>query len=79
MIVLPMFSALTPFFCKYICPSGTIAGILLALRNEGIRPLLVAIHMEVHRIAGDYSAVRGHLEAVLQMPVPSWRNLRLFQ
>lgn len=40
MIVLPMFYALTPFFCKYICPSGTIAGILLALRNEGIRPLL---------------------------------------
>lgn len=40
MIVLPMFYALTPFFCKYICPSGTIAGTLLAIRNEGIRPLL---------------------------------------
>ena len=28
-IVLPSVYALTPFFCKYLCPSGTIAGILL--------------------------------------------------
>ena len=40
MVLLPLFYALTPFFCKYLCPSGTVAGILLAIRNEGIRPLL---------------------------------------
>lgn len=30
-IVLPACVKLTPFFCKYVCPSGTISGILLAL------------------------------------------------
>ncbi len=40
MCVLPLFYALTPFFCKYLCPSGTVAGILLAVRNEAIRPML---------------------------------------
>ena len=32
-IVLPICVKLTPFFCKYVCPGGTLAGILLALRN----------------------------------------------
>jgi len=32
-IVLPLFVKLTPFFCKYICPSGTLSGILLALAD----------------------------------------------
>lgn len=32
-IVLPICVKLTPFFCKYICPSGTLAGILLSLSN----------------------------------------------
>ena len=33
-IVLPI--KLTPFFCKYICPSGTVSGILLALSDRAV-------------------------------------------
>lgn len=29
-IILPLSVKLTPFFCKYLCPSGTLAGILLS-------------------------------------------------
>lgn len=32
-IILPICVKLTPFFCKYLCPSGTLAGILLALSD----------------------------------------------
>ena len=32
-IILPICVKLTPFFCKYLCPSGTVSGILLALSN----------------------------------------------
>lgn len=32
-IVLPLCVRLTPFFCKYVCPGGTLAGMALALRN----------------------------------------------
>ena len=35
-IVLPICIKLTPFFCKYVCPSGTLAGILLALRDHSL-------------------------------------------
>ena len=35
-IVLPLCVQLTPFFCKYLCPSGTLAGLLLALSNRGL-------------------------------------------
>ena len=40
MLILPLFVALTPFFCKYICPSGTLAGISLALADKPVRSLL---------------------------------------
>ena len=36
-IVLPLCVALTPFFCKYLCPGGTLAGLLLALRDPLVR------------------------------------------
>lgn len=39
-IVLPLTVKLTPFFCKYLCPSGTIAGILLAFRDSAVGALL---------------------------------------
>ena len=39
-IVLPVFVKLTPFFCKYLCPSGTIAGILLAFSNTELFSLM---------------------------------------
>ena len=42
-VVLPLFFALTPFFCKYLCPAGTLAGILLALADAAVRPLLGGI------------------------------------
>lgn len=42
-IVLPSVYALTPFFCKYLCPSGTIAGILLAARDAAVRSQLGGI------------------------------------
>ena len=32
-IILPLCVKLTPFFCKYLCPSGTLAGILLAFSD----------------------------------------------
>ncbi|MBR4728512.1 MAG: 4Fe-4S binding protein [Clostridia bacterium] len=32
-IVLPIFVKLTPVFCKYLCPSGTLAGLLLAFSD----------------------------------------------
>ena len=32
-IVLPICVKLTPFFCKYLCPSGTLSGILLAFSD----------------------------------------------
>ena len=35
-IVLPLSVKLTPFFCKYLCPSGTLAGILLACSNTAL-------------------------------------------
>lgn len=33
-IVLPIMIKLTPVFCKYLCPSGTVSGILLVLSNS---------------------------------------------
>ncbi len=36
-IVLPLCVALTPFFCKYVCPGGTLAGAILALRDPLVR------------------------------------------
>ena len=35
-IALPIAVKLTPFFCKYICPSGTVSGILLALSDRAV-------------------------------------------
>lgn len=35
-IVLPVCVKLTPFFCKYVCPSGTASGILLALGDTSL-------------------------------------------
>lgn len=39
-LTLPLFVKLTPFFCKYLCPSGTLAGILLAFRNTELFALM---------------------------------------
>ena len=38
-IVLPLIFKLTPFFCKYICPSGTVSGILLAAADSSVGKL----------------------------------------
>lgn len=40
MLLLPLAIPRIPFFCKYICPSGTIAGALMAAADPKIRPLL---------------------------------------
>ena len=42
-VTLPLFFALTPFFCKYLCPAGTLAGVFLALADAAVRPLLGAL------------------------------------
>ena len=42
-LMLPFCFKLTPFFCKYICPSGTIAGIWLASANKQIADQLGGI------------------------------------
>lgn len=39
-VILPVIYKLTPFFCKYVCPSGTIAGIFLAISNVSIASAL---------------------------------------
>ena len=44
-IALPLFYTLTPFFCKYLCPSGTVAGILLAARDGMVRAQLGGIFL----------------------------------
>ena len=40
LVILPLFVRLTPFFCKYVCPAGTLSGALLALSDGRIRALL---------------------------------------
>ncbi len=35
-LILPFCFKLTPFFCKYICPSGTVAGIFLAAADKQV-------------------------------------------
>ena len=35
-IILPICVKLSPFFCKYLCPSGTLAGILLAFSDTSL-------------------------------------------
>lgn len=44
-IVLPLLYPLTPFFCKYLCPSGTVAGLLLAARDSMVRAQLGGIFL----------------------------------
>jgi len=44
-VVLPLLLTLTPFFCKYICPAGTLAGTLLALRDGALRAQLGGLYL----------------------------------
>lgn len=39
-VILPLSVKLTPFFCKYICPSGTLSGLLLAWSDTKLFALL---------------------------------------
>ena len=39
-VVLPLTVKLTPFFCKYLCPAGTLSGVLLALADSSVGALL---------------------------------------
>lgn len=39
-VILPVFLKLTPVFCKYLCPSGTLAGILLSFTNTELYAVL---------------------------------------
>lgn len=39
-VALPLACKLTPFFCKYLCPSGTLAGILLSISDTKLFALL---------------------------------------
>lgn len=39
-IILPIIIKLTPVFCKYLCPSGTLAGILLSFSNTELFSIL---------------------------------------
>ena len=39
-IILPMTFNLTPFFCKYVCPEGTIAGLMLSAVDSNVRSAL---------------------------------------
>lgn len=44
-IVLPVCVKLTPFFCKYVCPSGTISGILLSFADTRLYQVLGSAFM----------------------------------
>ena len=39
-LILPFIYKTTPFFCKYLCPSGTLSGILLNAADSRLRGLL---------------------------------------
>lgn len=39
-VILPAIFKLTPVFCKYLCPSGTLAGILLSFTNTELFAVL---------------------------------------
>ena len=39
-ILLPICFKLTPFFCKYLCPSGTLAGVILAITDSQVFSML---------------------------------------
>lgn len=39
-VILPVTFKLTPVFCKYVCPSGTLAGILLSFTNTELFAVL---------------------------------------
>lgn len=39
-IIVPMAVRLTPAFCKYVCPSGTLSGLLLALGDSKLFAIL---------------------------------------
>ena len=39
-LILPFIYKTTPFFCKYLCPSGTLSGILLNAADSRLRRLL---------------------------------------
>ena len=77
-VTLPLFFALTPFFCKYLCPAGTLAGILLALADAAVRPLLGGIF--AWKAAVLVSLVEpADFPAVLQIPLPPRGGLRSVQ
>ena len=44
-VILPLCFALTPFFCKYLCPAGTLSGILLAVHDSMLRAQLGGIFL----------------------------------
>lgn len=39
-VIVPIFAKLTPAFCKYLCPSGTVSGLLLALADSRLFAVL---------------------------------------
>ena len=39
-VLVPVFVKLTPAFCKYVCPSGTLSGVLLALSDTRLFAVL---------------------------------------
>ena len=39
-IILPFAYKYTPFFCKYVCPSGTLSGILLSAADSRLRDIM---------------------------------------
>ena len=62
-IVLPLLVAYTPFFCKYLCPGGTLAGILLSCRDALLRS----------RLGGIFAWKGTVLAAILAACLVIWR------
>lgn len=62
-VILPMRYALIPFFCKYICPSGTLSALLLAASDSAIAGLFGRL----------FSWKLGVLLLTVLLSLPIWR------
>ena len=68
----------SPWYCKYICPSGTLmAGIPLILANEGApRGGRLAVRLETGDPRRRRFAVPSRLQALLPVPLSAGSHLR---
>ena len=62
-VILPLYYTLIPFFCKYLCPSGTLSALLLTASDPGIAGLF----------GGLFAWKLGVLLLILLLSLAIWR------